>query len=98
MRHYIYKIVIDKIIRYIGITENLERRQYQHNNLLNKDNNKELYKQLKAINISKIKLIEIKQVKDKQEAKRYECLLILKDYFNKKQLWQSVPHITDKPF
>lgn len=97
MNYYVYIIKISGIIRYVGYTYNLEERQKQHNYLcFKKQTNKKLYKEIR--NLEKIKFIKIEKIKtfkSRVEAKRWECYMILKDYFNKKSLWQNVPKITD---
>ena len=94
--YFVYQIkVLDKI-RYIGYTENLIKREKQHNYLcFKRDNKKELYDNIKKTNQVKINLQVIKSFNNKVEAKRYECLLILEDYFTNKELWQQVPKISD---
>lgn len=94
--YFVYQIkVLDKI-RYIGYTENLIKREKQHNYLcFKRDKKKELYDNIKKTNQVKINLEVIKSFNNKVEAKRYECLLILEDYFTNKELWQQVPKISD---
>jgi predicted GIY-YIG superfamily endonuclease len=94
---WIYRIDIDKKTRYIGYTEDIDRREKQHNYLcFSAGKNKELYNNIKKLSKTKtITLTPIKTFRTKVEAKRYECFLILNDYFTKKELWQRVPRITD---
>ena len=94
--YFVYQIkVLDKI-RYIGYTENLIKREKQHNYLcFKRDKKKELYDNIKKTNQVEINLEVIKSFNNKVEAKRYECLLILEDYFTNKELWQQVPKISD---
>lgn len=95
--YYVYRIEVENTTRYIGYTENLEIRKKQHNYLCFKTQKKKiLYQSIRKLKtMSQIELIPIKSMKTKIDAKRYECFLILNDYFNKKQLWQKVPRITD---
>lgn len=93
---YVYKIEINNIIRYYGITNDIKKRTYQHNYHLKKGANKDLYNNIRKINITSINLDEVKIFKKRIDAKRYECLLILTDYFNNQELWQKVPNISDR--
>jgi predicted GIY-YIG superfamily endonuclease len=97
MIYWVYEIKIDGIRRYIGITNDLEKRQKQHNYLIKKDNKKMLYKMIKKTNGDNyyISLEKLKPFKEKVDARRFECLIILNDYFGQKKLWQRVPRISD---
>ena len=97
--YVVYCIRIHGVIRYIGRTNCPIRRQLQHRNDFKKMTNKLLF-----INIihhypdfrsDDIILEIIKSFKSEVEAKRFECYLILGDYFKDKNLWQKVPNITD---
>lgn len=82
---------------YIGYTSNITKREKQHNYLFTKEKKKDVYDYLKSLNLNdKIVLIPIKEFKSKSEAKRYEMLLILNDYFSTKSLKQKVPNISDR--
>lgn len=94
MIYTVYKIEVDGITRYIGHTNNLKRRQTQHNYLFRKGKSKELYDNITDSEF-RFKLIPIKEFKSKTEAKRWECLLILQDHFDEKLLWQKPPQIKD---
>lgn len=96
--YYVYKILIDNQIRYIGYTKDMAIREKQHNYLcFTARKNKILYNNIRKDfpNIKQIKLKLVKRLPDKLTAKRYECLLILTDYFSQRKLWQRVPRITD---
>ncbi len=98
MMYYVYRIETNDITRYIGYTEDITTRQKQHNYLCFKKNKKKkFYDNVKNIHpdIKSFDLKIIKTFRTKIEAKRWECFLILNDYFNKKELWQNVPKITD---
>lgn len=90
--NWVYSIEVKGVVRYIGITNNLKRRQTQHNYLFNKGEQKELYSNLRIVNPDeKIILTPIYEFSSLVDAERYECFLILKDYFGDKNLWQSIP-------
>lgn len=91
--YIIYQIKVENIVRYIGITNNLARRQSQHRlGLKNNTNSKLLYNNLNHFHKGFIINLEtIKTFSTKGEAARYEALLILQDHFGPKQLWQSPP-------
>jgi predicted GIY-YIG superfamily endonuclease len=93
---YLYKVEISGIIRYYGITNDLKRRQSQHNLGLHKREKKELYDFLVEQEIDKITLIEVQIFKKRIDAKRMEAFLILEDYFSKKELKQKVPSLSDR--
>ena len=94
MIYTVYKIEVDGITRYIGHTNNLKRRQTQHNYLFRKGKSKDLYDNITDRDY-KFKLIPLREFKSKVEAKRWECLLILTDHFGDKLLWQKPPQIKD---
>ena len=96
--YYIYRIEIDKKIRYVGYTHDIESRKKQHNYLcFKKMKSKILYNKIRRNypNITELKLNIVKTFTTKVEAKRFECWLILNDHFGSKELWQRVPRITD---
>lgn len=95
--YFIYKIQVNDIPIYIGRTNNLKRRTYQHNYYcFTKHINKELYNYIRSLNIAIIELEIIFIYNSLIEAKRMECYLILQDYFNNKNLKQKVPNISDR--
>lgn len=94
--YWVYRIEIRNTTRYIGYTSDIDARQKQHNYLcFKKGMKKDLYNRIREIRAGEIKLTAIKTFRTKVEAKRFECFLILSDYFGKKELWQRVPRITD---
>lgn len=88
MIYTVYKIEVDGITRYIGHTNNLKRRQTQHNYLFRKGKSKYLYDNITDRDY-KFNLIPLREFKSKVEAKRWECLLILTDHFGDKLLCKS---------
>lgn len=96
MKYVVYKVTIDGTIRYIGYTCNLKQRQSQHNQLYKSGKKKILYNNLRRRkHEGDLKLEVLKTFTTKTRAKRYECYLILKDYFTKNELWQRIPRISD---
>jgi predicted GIY-YIG superfamily endonuclease len=93
----VYGIDIEGITRYIGSTGDLKRREKEHNYLcFKKAKKKDLYDKIRALGSqTHITLYLIKTFKTRVEAKRFEALLILEDWFNERNLWQKVPHISD---
>lgn len=97
-KYVVYKIIIDGRVRYIGHTDDIVRREKQHNYLLFKAGAKKiLYDKIRKHypNLETISLLEIGRFKSRIDAKRLECFYILKDYFSTKVLWQRVPKISD---
>jgi predicted GIY-YIG superfamily endonuclease len=93
---YVYQITIDGVVRYIGRTNDIRRRQNEHNRHFRNDVVKELYNNIRLLHKEYIITLEpIKTFKRKTDTKRYECLLILQDYFGSKILWQKCPRIAD---
>lgn len=96
--YYVYEIIVDGIRRYVGITNNIRRRQGEHLRQFKLGKDKYLYKMIRENSPETIiSLNVIKEFTNKGDAVRWEGYLILEDYFNGKQLWQSFP-ITIKYF
>ena len=110
MKHIVYKIEIEGVVRYIGRTNNLKTRQWQHRNAFKKRFNgygtpKRFYDSL-ILNykdrglewiLDQIILIPIKDFKTKILSKRWEMFVILEYYFSDNNtLWQKVPNISDR--
>ena len=95
--YHVYRVEVSGMTRYIGYTENIDSREKQHNYLcFKKLKKKKLYDGIRGDkNTTKIHLIPVKTFLTKVEAKRYECFLILNDYFGRGELWQNIPKITD---
>lgn len=91
----IYKIELGGICRYIGLTDNLRRRQSQHRRDSKKDDlTKSLYKMKRQLHQDEEITLQIVHTTDKKiEAIRLEAYLILRDHFLEGNLWQSPPHI-----
>ena len=91
MRYYVYEIVIAGERRYVGITNDVKRRQTQHRTGLKKQD-KYLYRKIReAAPETAISLAVIAEFDNKGDAARWEAKLILDDYFSGKKLWQSFP-------
>lgn len=94
---YVYQIKIKNTIRYIGMTNDINRREKEHNRLCFKnDTEKLLYNNIRKTDIKQIKLEIVQTFKTRTEAKRYECMLILINHFKLNNLWQKVPSISDR--
>ena len=94
--HWVYRIEIAGVTRYVGYTQDIDSREKQHNYLcFKKAKKKVLYNNIRMTNTREIKLLPVKTFPTIIEAKRYEAYLILNDYFNKKELWQHIPRIRD---
>lgn len=92
MTGIVYNIKVDGVIRYIGYTDNLKRRKSQHMRSLKiGDEKKYLYKKINELMTPTIEIEVSKEFDNKGDAKRWEAYLILHDYFNNKELWQSFP-------
>jgi predicted GIY-YIG superfamily endonuclease len=97
----VYEIKYDNNTVYIGRTNNLNRREKEHNRFLRRPDNdktkrKPLYQFLLESGCNQVKLSLVKEFKTKVDAKRYEMLLILLDYFGDRKLKQKVPSISDR--
>lgn len=94
---YIYNIQYFGQVLYIGQTNNIKRRQSQHNRALkNPDKKQEIYEYLRELGAKEITLTLLETYSDRVTAKRRECYLILKDYFGQKQLKNKIPNISDR--
>lgn len=97
MPFVVYKIDIENTTRYIGHTNDLERRSAEHNRgCFKRPQKKIFYEKVRWTECEYLELQVVRIFRTKTEAKRYEALLILQDYFGKKQLWQKVPNISDR--
>jgi predicted GIY-YIG superfamily endonuclease len=101
MMNVVYKIEYDGNPVYIGRTNNLSRREKEHNRFLrlpadDKRRRKVLYQFLSESGCNEVKLIPIMEFDTKVESKRYECMLILLDWFTNRELKQRVPNISDR--
>jgi len=96
---YVYGIYHGSILVYIGRTESIENRTQSHNNALNTDFKKDLYKYWREHCPNQdIVLKELYCYNTKVEAKRREMILILQDFFGARTLRQRIPNISDSPF
>lgn len=90
--YYVYYILLDGKVRYVGITNNIKKREYQHNyDCWVKQTEKKLYNQLRKQPKTSMTLNIFKRFNQKSEAELYEAYIILKDYFGPKELWQTAP-------
>ena len=87
----------DGTILYIGRTNDLKKRQYDHNRLLNNGYKKDLYNYLRLhFDNFKIELVSLYHYNKKIDSKRKEMQLILNSYFsNSHTLIQKIPNIQD---
>lgn len=93
----VYHIYCNNTPVYVGITNNIEERQRQHNRSLKDNRNKfKIYEYLRFNNISSIELIPIIEFDTLTEAKRYEAYLILEDHFTKRNLKNGIPCISSR--
>ena len=96
MPYTVYQIKIQNVVRYVGRTNNLHRRQLEHNRLIKNSKGSSIHQYCRDNGLQAIELIPIKVFKTKIESKRYEMYLILVDYFNRKDLIQKIPNISDR--
>jgi len=97
--YIVYKIEFNNKIIYIGRTNNLKRRTYQHNYNLRKGKGGMLYQFCRDNALEELILTPTHIYKNKVESKRMEMFLILSNYFEnngKLSLYQKVPNISDR--
>lgn len=92
----VYQVKYLDVVVYIGRTNNLLRRQKEHNRCLNNGDKKALYLFLQSKGVDEIILEPVAENLKLVDAKRMEMLLILQDYFGEKNLKQKVPNISDR--
>lgn len=94
MTYFVYEIVLNGTRRYVGITNNIKRRQAEHRRDVNKSNLKKyFYKMIVDYDLSReIVLNRIYAFDNKTEAMRMEAKLILDDWFEERKLWQHPPY------
>ena len=88
--NYIYEIKILNIRRYIGITNDPNRRLSQHKRSIKKQDKKTLYQEIIKLNLTEkdIEMNILFQYENRTEAIRKEAQLTLNDWFDNKELWQ----------
>ena len=104
MNYQVYKIEINGIVRYIGHTKDIIKREYQHNYLLKKGYKKPLYDKIRELYPDgyRISLNPLEGFKYSKmvDAKRKEMQLILANYFIHcpllMELYQKIPNISDR--
>lgn len=69
----------------------MRRRQSEHIRGIKKGTGKELYKKANLLQNPHIEWEIVGEFQISGDAKRFECYLILGDYFGKGDLWQSPP-------
>jgi predicted GIY-YIG superfamily endonuclease len=90
--YWVYQIKIGGVVRYIGMTNNIHKRQLEHRRALKNGDSKYLYRQIRLMQPEAcIELEPVREFDNKGDCKRWECFLILGDYFSDKNLWQSFP-------
>jgi predicted GIY-YIG superfamily endonuclease len=90
--YFVYYILNEGIVRYVGITNDIKKREYQHNyECFVKQKDKTLYNLLRKQPKQSINLNLYKRFNKKSDAELYEAYIILKDYFGAKELWQAPP-------
>lgn len=106
--HTVYQIIYHPTLNttyrgeviYYGRTNDLKRRQYEHNYRYKMGKKKQLYDFLREQgfpNDRKIYLKPLKTFKKKVEAKRYEAYLLLHHHFyGEYPLQQKLPAISDR--
>ena len=88
----IYSIKVDGVVRYIGFTNSIKKRTYQHNYDFRKEKPKMFYSKIREVHDEYNFTLEvIKSFENKFEALLYEAFLILTDYFSDKSLWNDPP-------
>ena len=87
--HVVYQISFNGVVRYIGVTCNLKRREYQHQRGLDRVS-KPLYERMIQFGDS-VWLEKIASFNDRNEAELFELHLILEDYFSNKFLINDLP-------
>jgi len=94
--YFVYSILYRNKCIYIGKTNNIVKRRYQHQTAYRKGADKELYNYLRSVNYDgSFDLVIIQIFSDEKEAIRYEAFLVLRDYFSgTRQLMQSIPNIS----
>jgi predicted GIY-YIG superfamily endonuclease len=94
LKYHVYQIEIEGVVRYIGRTNDLHRRELEHKRGLKTGFNKELYNHIRLEFGEEYDGLELKLVrsfKKKVDSKRYETYLILENYFSGWTLLQSIP-------
>ena len=96
-KYVVYQIRINNVVRYIGHTKDIDRRELEHRRNYKKGVSKQFFKYLSSVGYKPedIVLEPIHLAKNKVEAKRYEAYTILYFHFNSNQLKQKVPNIKD---
>ena len=95
-KHWVYRIVVDDVTRYVGITKRWEARQREHNIALQDGTDRLIYNFLRREGVTQIVLLPIREFSNRTDAKRYEAMLIFQDYFTYQNLYQKPPNVSDR--
>ena len=96
--YFVYNIIHNGKVVYIGRTTNIKTRQARHNLDYKRGIKKTLYDFLRLEGVEVIKLNPIIEYKEKIHSKRFEMYLMLTNYFEndmKLTLKQRIPNISD---
>lgn len=90
----VYEIKVNGVRRYVGVTNNFVRRQKEHLRAIKNGQSKYLYQKINETppELTKISFSQISDELTILEARRFEGFLILSDWFNRRELWQSAPY------
>tara|TARA_R110002050_G_scaffold74369_3_gene159590 strand:- start:3333 stop:3668 length:336 start_codon:yes stop_codon:yes gene_type:complete len=97
----VYLLSYNNIELYIGMSKDPLKRLKQHQYSLNKGDLKPLYNHLResGITILDLDLSILKTFKTRVQAKRYECYILLKQYFEndfEMITFNKIPNISDR--
>lgn len=87
--YVVYGIDILGVMKYVGMTNNIKRRQYEHRRMVSKSD-KELYTMMR-LSKEEPTLYILKEFEKKIDAVRFEAWLILDGYYNDRGLLNDLP-------
>ena len=103
----VYMIKVKGVTRYYGITNNIDRRWKQHLASI-RATQKDLTKYKQTFHFrcvmdsfdldieEDIEFFILDVFKSRVDARRFEALNILSDYFGDNECWQKIPNISDR--